>query len=59
MLQKAFMAGKEGGGGGGGGGSDNKNPAQTSQPAETLQCTWHTDMSAYTDKYRQFLIKMK
>ena len=42
MLQKAFMAGKEGGGGrpgGGGEGRDNKNLAQTSQPAETLQCT--------------------
>ena len=37
MLQKAFMAGGEGGWGGGG--SDNKNPAQTSQPAEKLQCT--------------------
>ena len=37
MLQKVFMAGGEGGWEGGG--SDNKNPAQTSQPAETLQCT--------------------
>ena len=45
MLQKAFMAGGEGGWGGG---SDNKNPAQTSSTCR--KTSMYT--SAYTDQPR-------